>query len=139
MFIFYDKGGDEMGSNITNYRLQDIPSYYDWVTVKQVNKGWSKDKKYYIRNSSGEKFLLRISDFDTHDSKRKEFETMEEVYKLGITTSAPVNFGIYDKRNVPLSFYSAVSQAAKRFEQKSEVNHEIEKVMQKVITALKEV
>ena len=53
------------------------------------------------------------------------------------------------KRFTPLSLfkigelfkmdYSAVSQAAKRFEQKSEVNHEIEKVMQKVITALKEV
>ena len=35
--------------------------------------------------------------------------------------------------------YSAVSQTAKRFEQKSEVDHEIEKVMQRVITALKEV
>jgi len=34
--------------------------------------------------------------------------------------------------------YSAVSQAAKRFEQKSEVNHEIKKIMQKVIVALKE-
>ena len=35
--------------------------------------------------------------------------------------------------------YSAVSQAAKRFEQKTEVNHEIKEVMQRVITALKEV
>ena len=35
--------------------------------------------------------------------------------------------------------YSAVSQAAKRFEQKTKVNHEIKEVMQKVITALKEV
>ena len=34
--------------------------------------------------------------------------------------------------------YSAVSQAAKRFEQKSEMNDEIKEVMQKVITALKE-
>jgi len=34
--------------------------------------------------------------------------------------------------------YSAVSQAAKRFEQKSEVNQEIKEVMQKVVTALKE-
>ena len=52
------------------------------------------------------------------------------------------------KRFTPLSLseigkifqidYSAVSQAAKRFEQKSEVNHEIKEVMQKVITALKE-
>ena len=34
--------------------------------------------------------------------------------------------------------YSAVSQAAKRFEQKSEANHEIKEVMQKVVTVLKE-
>jgi uncharacterized protein YukE len=34
--------------------------------------------------------------------------------------------------------YSAVSQAAKRFEKKSEMNHEIKEVMQKVITTLKE-
>ena len=34
--------------------------------------------------------------------------------------------------------YSAVSQAAKRFEQKSEASHEIKEDMQKVITALKE-
>ena len=53
------------------------------------------------------------------------------------------------KRFTPLSLskigelfkmdYSAVSQAAKRLEQKCEVNHEIEKVTQRVITALKEV
>jgi len=52
------------------------------------------------------------------------------------------------KRFTPLSLseigklfkmdYSAVSQAAKRFEQKSEVNDEIKEVMQKVITTLKE-
>jgi uncharacterized protein YukE len=35
--------------------------------------------------------------------------------------------------------YSAVSQAAKRFEQKNEVNDEIKESMQKVVTALKEI
>lgn len=53
------------------------------------------------------------------------------------------------KRFTPLSLskigelfkmdYSAVSQAAKRFEQKSEVNNEIKENMQRVITALKEI
>ena len=53
------------------------------------------------------------------------------------------------KRFTPLSLfkigelfkmdYSAVSQAAKRFEQKSKVNNEIKENMQKVITALKEI
>jgi len=35
--------------------------------------------------------------------------------------------------------YSVVSQAAKRFEQKSKVNDEIKKDMQKVIMTLKEI
>jgi len=35
--------------------------------------------------------------------------------------------------------YSAVSQAAKRFEQKSKVNGKIKEGLQKVITALKEI
>jgi len=35
--------------------------------------------------------------------------------------------------------YSVVSQAAKRFEQKNEVNDEIKENMQKVIKALKEI
>jgi hypothetical protein len=35
--------------------------------------------------------------------------------------------------------YSAISQAAKRFEQKTEVDNEIKEYMQKVITALKEI
>jgi len=34
--------------------------------------------------------------------------------------------------------YSAVSQAAKRFEQKSKVNHKISQIKQKMTTALKE-
>jgi chromosomal replication initiation ATPase DnaA len=52
------------------------------------------------------------------------------------------------KRFTPLSLseigklfqmdYSAVSQAAKRFEEKSEVNDEIKEIVQKVVTALKE-
>ena len=53
------------------------------------------------------------------------------------------------KRFTPLSLseigelfkmdYSAVSQTAKRFEQKSKVNNEVKEVMQKVIKTLKEV
>jgi hypothetical protein len=34
--------------------------------------------------------------------------------------------------------YSAVSQTAKRFEQESKLNHEIEEIKQKIIAALKE-
>jgi len=47
------------------------------------------------------------------------------IYHLFIKTTQPLN--------------EAVSQFAKRFEQKSEVNNEIKDYMQKVIRALKEI
>jgi aminoglycoside phosphotransferase (APT) family kinase protein len=83
-----------MIDNAVNHKLHDIPQYYDWIMVKQINKGWSSDKKYYIENSRDEKLLLRISDIDSYDKKKKEFEIMCSVYKLGIPMSEPIDFGI---------------------------------------------
>jgi len=59
-----------------------------------------------------------------------------------------IKYWEYNRDRHPFSFkigehfkmdYSTVSQAAKRFEQKSEVNNEIKENMQKVITTLKEI
>lgn len=66
-----------------------------------------------------------------------------EKYPLG-----ELYFEEYNRDRHPFSFkigelfkmdYSAVSQAAKRFEQKTEVDNEIKEYRQKVITALKEI
>lgn len=76
--------------------LKDIRFSNSWVTVEPVSKGWSRDKKYYIEDSSGQRFLLRLSDSGTYEKKRKEYEMMKEVCKLGITMSIPVDFGQCD-------------------------------------------
>jgi aminoglycoside phosphotransferase (APT) family kinase protein len=73
--------------------LSDIPSFNKWAIIDQIKKGWSKDKKYYIETKNGYKLLLRISNIDTYHGKKKEFETMKEVSRLGITMSTPVDFG----------------------------------------------
>ena len=83
-----------MENGLIDSIFQDIPSYFEWISIEQINKGWSKDKKYYIKNNIGENFLLRISDFNVYDIKKKEFESMQEVYKLGINISKPIDFGI---------------------------------------------
>lgn len=83
-----------MEDTIINNILYEIPSFFKWVKAEQVNKGWSTDRKYYMKNNNGEQFLLRISDLDSYDAKKKEFENMKEVYKLGIDMSIPIDFGI---------------------------------------------
>ena len=69
------------------------------------------------------------------DKKRGNLNRSLAIYRIKRFTSLSLSeIGKIFKMD-----YSAVSQAAKRFEQKTEVNHEIKEVMQKVITALKEV
>jgi aminoglycoside phosphotransferase (APT) family kinase protein len=74
--------------------LEDISQYTEWNKIVEVNKGWSKDRKFYIEDNDGKKLLLRISDFKNHNSKKKEFESMGKVYELGINMSEPIDFGI---------------------------------------------
>ncbi|MGL5151106.1 MAG: aminoglycoside phosphotransferase family protein [Clostridium sp.] len=83
-----------MKNDLINYIFKDIPSYAEWGIIEKINKGWSKDKKYYIKNISGEELLLRLSDFKFYEIKKKEFDSMKEVYKLGINMSKPISFGV---------------------------------------------
>ncbi|GCD10526.1 hypothetical protein [Clostridium tagluense] len=41
--------------------FEDISGYPEWSIVSEIEKGWSKDKKYYIKDKDGQEFLqLRI-------------------------------------------------------------------------------
>lgn len=82
-----------MDNNINHSIFSDIPSYYKWINIEKINKGWSKDRKFYVVNNKNEKFLLRISDFNFYEIKKKEFDCMKDVYNLGINMSKPIEFG----------------------------------------------
>lgn len=56
-------------------------------------KGWSRDKKFRLFSSDGEKFLLRISDGELYGKKKKQFELLEKIDDLRINASKPVFFG----------------------------------------------
>lgn len=72
----------------------DIESSINWETIDFVSKGWSSDKKYLIKTMSGELLLLRISDIEQYDTKKKEYDIITKYSKLGIKMSMPVEFGI---------------------------------------------
>lgn len=74
--------------------LKDIKLYPEWTKIKLVDKGWSSDKKYFITDKLGEKFLLRVSSIDEYDKKKMEYERVKMVSKLGIFISIPIEFGV---------------------------------------------
>ncbi len=71
----------------------DIESSADWESVTPVSKGWSSDKKYQIRTKEGEELLLRVSDIELFDAKKKEFEIITKYSELGFNMSKPIEFG----------------------------------------------
>ena len=79
-----------------NKQFSDIPGYDTWVSVELLNKGWSTDKKYIVKTKSGENLLLRISDSEAFEQKKKEYEIICKYAKLGFEMSKPVAFGLCD-------------------------------------------
>ncbi len=72
-----------------------------WSTIKQINKGWSNDTKYYIEAASGKKMVLRVSDIGQYTAKQKEYEIISKYAELGFEMSQPISFGTCnDQKNV---------------------------------------
>lgn len=72
----------------------DIKSSTEWESVTPVSKGWSADKKFLVRTNKGDDLLLRLSDIELFDGKKREYEVITKYSKLGISMSMPVEFGI---------------------------------------------
>ena len=79
----------------------DIEQSVNWKSVECISKGWSSDEKYLITTGTGELLLLRLSDIERYDAKKKEYDIIVKYSKLGIKMSEPIEFGICnDGKNV---------------------------------------
>lgn len=73
--------------------FKDIKYSGTWESIEKITKGWSTDSKYLIKTQAGELLLLRISDVQQYEMKKKEYEIIEKYSKLGFTMSSPIDFG----------------------------------------------
>lgn len=71
----------------------DIARSRDWKNTTPISKGWSRDKKYLVETVDGKLQLLRISDIDAYEYKKKEYEIITKYSRLGINMSMPIEFG----------------------------------------------
>lgn len=69
----------------------------DFVDVKQIDKGWSGDKKYCVMDERGTKYLFRVSPMEQYDRKKAEYESMQKVAALHIPMCEPIAFGTCDE------------------------------------------
>lgn len=65
-----------------------------FLSQEPINKGWSNDKKYCVKDAAGNKYLLRISPIEQYDRKKNEYERMGQVANLGVPMCKPIEFGV---------------------------------------------
>lgn len=71
--------------------------YQNIISRLPIEKGWSGDRKFCAATADGTKYLLRVSNIDRLERKRREYEKMQEVAALGIPMCLPVEFGICEE------------------------------------------
>ena len=74
--------------------MHDIPNSDKWNVVEPINKGWSDDKKYYIRTLNQQELLLKISDKSQYELKKKEFNYLKVLMNKNILATRPIDFGL---------------------------------------------
>lgn len=77
-----------------NSLYKEIPESGNFKTITEIKKGWSADKKYCIETVQGDKLLLRLSEAEIYESKKKEYEIICKFSGMGFEMSKPVNFGL---------------------------------------------
>lgn len=81
--------------------FEDIIGMDTWTNIHEFKDGLLGQQKYYIDTKNGEKLILNVSPIDEYDKKKREFELINKLSKLGFKMAMPISFGICnDGKNV---------------------------------------
>lgn len=87
---------------------EDIKYFDQWDIIEKVNKGWSDDKKFYIKTKNCKELLLRISDISEYEKKKAEFEKINELKDSTFIMSSAIDFGICNNGRSVYGLYTWV-------------------------------
>ena len=65
---------------------------FNATNIEKLDKGWSKDVKY-IMTIHDDKYLLRLTDINEYEEKKKQYEYLKQIAKLDIYCSKVISFG----------------------------------------------
>ncbi len=71
-----------------------IPIADTFSTVKEIEKGMSGDRKYYIETIEGKKLLLRIAEVANYKSKKKDYDFLCRLNEAGLPVPKAMEFGM---------------------------------------------
>lgn len=81
-------------------QFKEIAESSSWIEISKIEKGWSNDTKYYIKDDLNQEFVLRVADISRYDRKKEEYEVMKKFYSLDINMSKPLSFGVCNNKQL---------------------------------------
>ena len=60
------------------------------MECRKIEKGWSSDNKYLLKDSGGKKYLLRLSSIDKREEKEKEYLSKVNLNQFDYSSSRQV-------------------------------------------------
>ncbi len=84
-----------MKTNLLHH-LHSIPHCEAWLDCEKLTLGWSSDEKYIITAADGQKLLLRTAEESLYEQKKQEFSFLEQLSRMDVNASRPVDFGRFD-------------------------------------------
>ena len=77
--------------------LEHIPSLAHAKNMTQIQRGFSSDQKYFVYHTSKEPtHVLRTASIQQRDRKKREFDVIDQVHRIGLKTSQPIEFGVIE-------------------------------------------
>ena len=67
--------------------------------VKEIEKGMSGDRKYYIETIEGKKLLLRIAEAANYETKKKDYDFLCRLNEAGLPVPKAMEFGMCEAGN----------------------------------------
>ncbi len=77
--------------------VQHIPLLKKAISIDQIDKGYSRDEKWVVIMSSGEKYVLRFTDQDQYDKIKMQFELLSQLRRHGVQCADPVKMGALEE------------------------------------------
>ncbi len=79
--------------------FEGISTAATFSTVKEIEKGMSGDRKYYIETRDGKKLLLRVTDISNYETKKKDYDFLLSVNKADLPVPKAIDFGMCEEGN----------------------------------------
>jgi aminoglycoside phosphotransferase (APT) family kinase protein len=74
--------------------FSDIPEAAAWAAVEEIHAGWSKDRKYLVRDRAGQPFVLRTAERSRFQAKQREFRLLQKFNALNFPMSQALSMGL---------------------------------------------